>query len=328
MNALVDAGLLQTQPTIEHQRARPLLGTLVEIVAAGACPDQVQAAIARAFQTVEMVHALMSYHDAASDISRINRWAFDRPVEVYEHTRRVLAAARDMAEASDGLFDITVAPTLTQLGFLPRHADFPRISGQGNWRHVTLLADNRVRLERRLRIDVSGIAKGYAVDLAIQALQDSGMSAGRVNAGGDLRLFGATAQTLHVRHPLAPGKLVPLVELSTGAAATSAGYYAQRRRHGRMITPLIHPHTRKACGVERSVTVLAQDCMTADALTKIVHADPARATAVLAHFNARALILENDPLTGGCRICDSAATGHGWHARWGVGHKAEQACHV
>lgn len=328
MNALVDTGLLQTQPAIEHQRARPLLGTLVEIAAVGACPDRVQAAIARAFQAVEMVHALMSYHESASDISRINRWAFDRPVAVYEHTWRVLAAAREMAEASGGLFDITIASTLTQLGFLPRHADFPRISGQGNWRHVSLLPGNRVRLERRLRIDVSGIAKGYAVDLAIKALQDSGMSAGRVNAGGDLRLFGATAQTVHARHPQAPGDIIPLVELCTGAAATSAGYYAQRRHRGYMITPLIHPHTRKACGTTRSVTVLAQDCVSADALTKIVHADPAQASAVLARFNARALMLEHDPVTGGCRIFDSDATGHGWHARWGVGCAAQQARHV
>ena len=96
-----------------------------------------------------------------------------------------------------------------------------------------------------------------------------------------------------------------------------------------MITPLIHPHTREACGVERSVTVLAQDCMTADALTKVVHADPAQASAVLARFNARALMLEDDPVSGGCRIFDSAATGQpGWRARWGVASDREQARHV
>jgi len=81
--------------------------------------------------------------------------------------------------------------------------------------------------------------------------------------------------------------------------------------------------------VERSITVLAQDCMTADALTKVVHADPAQAGAVLARFNARALMLENDPVTGGCRIFDSAVTGQpGWRARWGVACDTEQARHV
>ena len=329
MNALVDSALLQPQPCVEHLRARPLLGTLVEIAATGAAPNQVEAGIERAFQAVEMVHALMSYHNADSDISHINRCAFDRPVPVHLHTWQVLAAAQEMAEASDGLFDITIAPTLTRLGFLPRHADFPRISGQGNWHHVALLSDNQVRLMRRLRIDVSGIAKGYAVDLAIQELIDSGMTAGRVNAGGDLRVFGISTQTIHARHPKTPGRIVPLVELCTGAAATSAGYYTQRRHRGRMITPLIHPHTREACGVERSVTVLAQDCMTADALTKVVHADPTQAGAVLTRFNARALMLENDPVTTGCRIFDSAATARpGWRTRWGIFSDSEPARHV
>lgn len=319
MNAPIDSRLLQQHDGVAYQRARPLLGTLVEIGAAGESASAVQAAIARAFGAVEMVHALMSYHDPDSEVSRINRHAFERPVPVNQHTWRVLTMARDMSEASGGLFDITVAPTLARLGFLPRHPGFPRISGQGDWRHVTLLPGNFVRLMRRLRIDLSGIAKGYAVDLAIQALTGSGMTAGRVNAGGDLRVFGNVAQTIHVRHPLSPTRMLPLVELSAGAAATSAGYYTSRRHHGRMITPLIHPHTREACGTERSVTVLAQDCMTADALTKVVHADPAQAAAVLARFNARALMLEHDPVSGGARLFDTTlASEHGWRARWGM----------
>lgn len=329
MKAPLAGELLRQDVGVEHQRARPLLGTLVEIAATGACADAVQSAIARAFDAVEMVHALMSYHAPSSDVSRINREGFAHPVPVYEHTWRVLSAARAISEASGGLFDITVAPTLTRLGFLPRHADFPRISGQGDWRHVELLPGKRVRLARRLRIDLSGIAKGYAVDLAIRALQDSSMRAGRVNAGGDLRLFGDTAHSIHVRHPNAPERILPLLELRIGAAATSAGYYTSRRHRGRMIAPLIHPHTRDACGVERSVTVVAQDCMSADALTKVVHADPARAGAVLARFNARALMLENDPMTGGVRVFDTTlADKPCWRARWGVDSPAAASRHV
>jgi thiamine biosynthesis lipoprotein len=305
---------------VSHQRARPLLGTLVEIAATGCGAAQVQHAMEQAFAAVETVHALMSYHAADSDVSRINRSAFNAPVTVNAHTWRVLAAAQAFAEASGGLFDVTVAPTLTRLGFLPRHADFPRISGQGDWRHVLLLPDQQVRLARRLRIDLSGIAKGYAVDLAIAALRDAGMTSARVNAGGDLRLYGDSAQTLHVRHPLAATTVVPLLQFNQGAAATSAGYYASRRHQGRQVMPIIHPHSKTACDVTRSVTVLARDCMHADALTKVVHADPENAVAVLKQFDARAFIVESDPLTGGCRVFDTAATGQPhWHARWGVG---------
>jgi len=319
MNAPLSHVQLQQAVPTEHIRARPLLGTLVEIAASGRASEPVLAAIADAFSAVTQVHALMSYHEAESDISRINRLGFAQTVRVHAHTWLVLKIAREIAEASDGLFDISIAPTLTRLGFLPPRREFPRASGQGDWRHVALLPRNRVRLTRRLRVDLSGIAKGYAVDLAINALQRAGMSAGRVNAGGDMRMFGATTQIIHVRVPRSPTHVIPLLTLAQGAAATSAGYFSKRRHAGRMVTPLIHPITRTACGIERSITVLAHECVYADALTKVVHADPARAAQVLSHFNARALMVEQDSASGGCRVYDSAlGVPTNERARWNV----------
>jgi len=299
-------------PIEQQTRARPLLGTFVEIAASGA-PGNVMPAISQAFDAIGAVHALMSYQDPTSELSRINQLAFDMPVVVHTHTWQVLKAANELSEASDGLFDISIAPTLTRLGFLPRHAHFPRASRHGDWRHVALLPGQRVQFQRRVRIDLSGIAKGYAVDLAIRALQAAGMQSGRVNAGGDLRVFGAAEQTIHVRAPNAPTQAIPLLHISDGAAATSAAYFAQRRHAQRPVTPLIHPHTRMASDSTRSVTVLAPNCMHADALTKIVQADPALATPILQRYQARALIVEHDPASAGYRIFDSGASEH--HAR-------------
>lgn len=305
MNAVFESPKLQPRPNAELVRARPLLGTIVEISASGCAAAQTQAAIAQAFAEIENVHRLMSYHDEDSDVSRINREAFDAEVQVDAHTWRVLRAARLMAEASNGVFDISIAPQLTRLGFLPDHADFPKIPCRGNWRDIVLLPDNRVRLACSLSIDLSGIAKGYAVDLAIKALTDAGMTAGRVNAGGDLRVFGAAAQHIHVRDPAAHTHAIPLLELTHGAAATSAGYYSERLHQGHMVTPIIHPHSKAACESGRSVTVLAKDCMTADALTKVVYANPRGAAEVLKSYKARALIVEHDALSGACHIFDS-----------------------
>ncbi|HUX91266.1 MAG TPA: FAD:protein FMN transferase [Gallionellaceae bacterium] len=305
MNITLEPQKLQQASTVELVRARPLLGTIVEISACGCAAAQTQAAIAQAFAEIEKVHALMSYHDEDSDVSRINREAFDAELQVDVHTWRVLRAARLMAEASNGVFDISVARQLTRLGFLPDHAGFPKTQCRGDWRDIVLLPDNRVRLACDLSIDLSGIAKGYAVDLAIQALSAAGMSAGRVNAGGDLRVFGAAGQHIHVRDPAAHTHTIPLLELTHGAAATSAGYYSERLHQGHMVTPIIHPHRKAACESGRSVTVLAKDCMTADALTKVVYANPRGAAAVLKSYKARALIVEHDPLRGACHIFDS-----------------------
>jgi thiamine biosynthesis lipoprotein len=311
MNDLPALSPLQPGAVVELVRARPLLGTVVEIAASGISAVQIQAAIERAFAEMETVHQLMSYHDENSDVSRINRGAFNAEVQVDPHTCRVLRAARLISEASNGVFDITVAPQLARLGFLPAHAGFPEISARANWRDIVLLPDNRVRLACSLSIDLSGIAKGYAVDLAIKALAGAGMSAGRINAGGDLRVFGDAAQRISVRAPHAHTHSIPLLELTNGAAATSAGYYSERLHQGRMVTPIIHPYTRVACESGHSVTVLAKDCMTADALTKVVYANPRAAAAVLKSYKARALIVAHDPLSNACNIYDSQQAGQG-----------------
>lgn len=311
MNALLEPIHLSEQATrVEQIRARPLLGTIVEISATGSAAEQVQVAIERAFNAVEMVHKLMSYQNPESDVSGMNRMANIQPVQVSAHTWHVLEAAQNISEASGGIFDISIAPTLTRLGFLPKHEGFPKADGSSNWRHIELLPGNYVQFARKLRVDLSGIAKGYAVDLATQVLKDFGMAAGRINAGGDMRMFGESRQSIHVRIPDAPALSIPLVELACGAVATSAGYYASRKHKGDLVTTLVDPLTRTACKVGRSVTVLANECMIADALTKIVHVDPVRANAALNHFNARALIVEADAKSGEYRVFDSRQENH------------------
>lgn len=304
MNAPLDMHILPPKTT-EIGRARPLLGTLVEISASATSMAEVQSAIASAFAAVETAHALMSYHDEASDVSRINRTGYAHEVAVDAHTWRVLRASRLLSEASHGAFDITVAAQLARLGFLPQRGNQSSTSTKGNWRDVCLTAPNRVRLLGNVQIDLSGIAKGYAVDLAIQALKDAGMTAGRVNAGGDMRVFGENTQCLQVRNPVSHTQTIPLLHLGEGAVATSAGYYSEQRNDGRMVLPIIRPQSGMACESGRSVTVLAKDCMTADALTKVVYANPRTALPVLALYKARALIIEHDAGSNTCQIFDS-----------------------
>ncbi len=305
MNSRDGLASSQLATTVELKRARPYLGTVVEVAATGQDLAQVQAAIALAFDAIETVHQLMSFHDEDSDVSRINSGAYDAEVQVDAHTYRVLRAARLMAEASQGVFDITIATQLTSMGFLPKHKTGQKMPPHGNWRDIVLLPDNRVRLACSLSVDLSGIAKGYAVDLTIKSLTDAGMTAGRVNAGGDMRVFGSAAQQISVRAPREHTQLIPLFALTEGAAATSAGYFNEKLHHGRMVLPIIHPHSKVACESGLSVTVLAKDCMTADALTKVVYANPRGAAEVLKNYKARALIIEHDTVSGACNIYDS-----------------------
>jgi thiamine biosynthesis lipoprotein len=242
-------------------RARPLLGTLVSIRA-----DAADAALNAAFAKVSMIHELMSAHSDTSDVARIGREAHLRPVRVHRWTYRVLSCAKALSEASGGAFDVT----LGREGAI--HAD------------IALLPGERVRLKRRAELDLGGIAKGFAVDRAVAVLRRCGARTGSVNAGGDLRIFGAVPQTVRVRIPASPCMTLPLATWNEGAFATSAGYFGAG--------PIDIPSGRRSCE-DRSITVAASSCMIADGLTKIVAA-AGPVPHLLARFRARAYLIDRD----------------------------------
>lgn len=263
------------------RRAQPWLGTLVEIVAEGADDATRIAASDRAFARIAAIHGQMSFQDADSSLSHVNRAAQHDWVALPPDLAAVFAAALAFARASDGLFDPTVAARLVESKLLPRHAGFPA-AATVDWRGVEFDGD-RVRYAHPLLVDLSGIAKGYAVDVALTSLRDAGLSAATVNAGGDLARFGDSPTPLHVRLPRHPTRSVRLADLENGAAATSAGYFQP--------DALRDPRSGETLCAETSVTVLAPDCMTADALTKVVAADAAGATRLLARHGAQAVVL-------------------------------------
>lgn len=276
------------------RRAQPWLGTMVEIVAEGPDSPSLFAAMGRAFARVAAIHAAMSFQQADSELSRVNREAARGWVPLSPALAEVFAAAMAIAQASDGLFDPSVAAWLVASGHLPAHPDAPQASGP-DWRAIEL-DGQRARFTRPVQVDLSGIAKGYAVDAALAVLREAGVASATVNAGGDLAHFGPTPVTVHLRHPAAPTRALPLLSLRNGAAATSAGYFQPGA--------LRHPHSGEVLCDSGSVTVLAARCMDADALTKVVAAAPARAPAVLARYGAEAILLGAGPAMHG--------DGQGW----------------
>jgi thiamine biosynthesis lipoprotein len=277
--------------TFALRRARPLLGTLVEVTAHGACQAQLTQAVNAAFDTIALVQRLMSFHDAASDVGRVNRLAHRAAVHVHPWTWKVLHAAQRLARASAGIFDVTVGGELMRLGYLPATLR-GGLDRRARWSDVRLLPGRRVRFTRRLLIDLGGIAKGFAVDRAVECLRARGASAGLVNAGGDLRGFGPVTWRIHLRHPARPGLLLPFADLATGALATSAGYFSRRVRRGAASTSIIDGRRRVAADAPFSASVAASNCMLADGLTKLVMLRGHRACGLVRRLGGRAFILE------------------------------------
>lgn len=276
-------------PTGTLRRAQPWLGTLVGIEVAGLPPVPLARAVQGAFAAVARVHCAMSFHDPGSELSRLNHHARSRPVQVGGHLRRVLRAAVRISTLTGGLFDATVAPTLIRWGYLPDTADLA--DARGSWRDVRFHADGSVSFDSPLCIDLGGIAKGYAVDLAIATLRRAGVPQACVNAGGDLRFYGEKPRQIGVRNPATPGGLRLLPPLLEAAIATSCVADTRRQHGGEWQSPLVDPRSDAAVSHADSVTVLARTCLVADALTKPValHADACESA--LRRLRAQALRL-------------------------------------
>src|SRR5262249_15578198 len=146
-------------------------------------------AIDEAFSIISNIHDLMSFQQPESDLSRLNRDAAKGWIEVDWQTYEVLLRAQEIAKASGGAFDVTIAGRLVERNILLRLQGTHLPDTHANWGDVELEA-GKVRFSRQLLIDLSGIAKGYAVDRAIESLRHKGATQACVNAGGDLRVFG------------------------------------------------------------------------------------------------------------------------------------------
>jgi thiamine biosynthesis lipoprotein len=279
-------------PLNSLRSARPYLGTVVDIfVEADLNPVQLQAAINAAFDAIAHVQQRMSFHEAGSDVSRINAAAVGAWIKVDPATYTVLAAAYDLSQRCGGVFDISIAPVLQQSSFLPTGLD---TACDARYQDLLLDGADAVCWQRKGRIDLGGIAKGYAVDCAIAVLRTLGVESAIVNAGGDLRCIGRP-QPIHVRHPDQPSSLVDLGMLTDGAIATSASYYSARDGGQGSIDPIVDPQTQRCLSWQSSISVCAPSAMLADALTKVVRLMAGQAedlAQLLQHFSAQAIMID------------------------------------
>ena len=243
-------------------RARPLLGTVVTIAADGPLHEPLAvAAVDAAFAVMARVGQVMSAHDPRSDLGRMARAACGEVLTLDPHTVAVLRAARYWHRQSAGAFNpVQAARTLARQGVRPG-LHWP-VQACADLQALDIVSETQVRMSEPVLLDLGGIAKGYAVDRAIEVLAGHGLSEAIVNAGGDIRVLGQRGYAVDVRHAgnHLRGRSVNTVRrLCQSALATSV---ADPRETDFVKTV----QTRRACW--RSATVVAKDCMTADVLTK------------------------------------------------------------
>jgi thiamine biosynthesis lipoprotein len=270
------------------------MGSLYSVRLAGARFSPVADAAARDAVAAAMtgVDAAMSTFRPASELSRLNAHASGRPLALSAPLFDVLDLAARTSEATHGAFDVTVAPAVDAWGFGPqrgrRVVDDATLAGlvpRVGYRQLVL--DPRDRSVRKARPDVaadlSGIAKGHAVDRAAAALDALGFGDYVIEAGGEVRARGLNGSgapwRIGIEQPDAsPRRLRYVLPLADAAIATSGDYRVYFERDGRRYCHEIDPATGRPIDSRlASVSVVAPQCAAADALAKLIVLGPERA---------------------------------------------------
>lgn len=281
-------------------RCKPLLGTFVEINLKGDCSDdQLIAYSEQAFSKIQAVESALSYFQADSELSRFNHWARNQPTDSFTLSSlftEVLTLALKLHRQSLGIFDVAIAPALFGLAPVIDSATLANNSSEtllwGSSDDI-ILKDNQVWISKPVCLDLGGIAKGYAVDCAINCLPQSIKIT--INAGGDLRANHWQQENVLIRYGRAPWQQKSIA-MQNCALATSGNYLRKQSlfsfwNNNLMGNNPVHINPFKQKSVHRSgaISVFADNAMIADALTKAVWLMPTtKIPALLAEYQASA----------------------------------------
>jgi len=278
---LVAVGLWKTrgsahdEPVVAVRRCQAVMGTTCSLAVVVPLGNRDEAArlLSRTEKALREVEARMSCWLADSEISRLNAAGAGQPIELSPPSLEILLAARDACDATDGAFDATCGPVLqvwreaVQQQREPTQGQIDAARSATGWHHLELTDRQAVKHLAQARVDLGGIAKGYAIHRAAQILWAEDVEGGQVEVGGDVACFGHPPHEeswgVDIQDPFGPGVLLKL-RLSEQAVCTSGNYARFFQIGGRRYSHIIDPRTGRPVEGVVSATVVAANAMTAD----------------------------------------------------------------
>lgn len=267
-------------PVIKETRA--LMDTFCEVSCYDNDKNKSLIAIGAAFKEMERVERIFSKFDENSEVSKINSTAGLERVNISKEVFGLTERAVYYSGISKGAFDVTVAPLMETWGFVRKHNSMPSREIVENalkcvgYKNIELDSkESTIRfLNKDLKIDFGGIAKGYAVDRAKDVLVSRGIRDGLINLGGNMFALGSAPGRknwkIGVEDPRNKGKLLYSFELTGKAISTSGNYERFFEAGGRRYSHIINPVTGEPCEGIISVTVVSDSAETADALSTAI----------------------------------------------------------
>lgn len=252
-----------------------IMGTISNLIAVvkSSDVDTGKSALDSAESRLRNIEVGMSVFIDASPIARFNS-ADAGVVDLNPEIVDLLLKAREYHEQTDGAFDITVKPIIqtwkkaVEKNELPTPDELKHARNASNWNLINFGFQSTVqKVKDTVMVDLGGIAKGYAIDQAISEMQKHNIEGGLVDIGGDLRCFGMPANgdkwKIDILNPF-DQTIYTSIEIDKGAVATSGNYYRFFEIDGIRYSHIIDPRTGMPADIVPSVTVVADDAVTAD----------------------------------------------------------------
>jgi thiamine biosynthesis lipoprotein len=272
-----------TDPALARfEYTEPHMGTKFQMIVYATDEKTARAATAAAFARVAELDGIMSDYKPTSELMRLCDKAGGEPVKVSEELFFVLTKAQEVSKLSDGAFDVTVGPVVRlwrlarKTGRLPDPDDLKKALELVGYKNIKLDAKQRTvqLLKPGMRLDLGGIAKGYAGDQALAVLKKHGIDRALVAAGGDIAVSGPPPDkegwTIGIQ-PLAPEEVKSPrhLILKNGGVSTSGDAEQFVEIDGKRYSHIVDPRTGLGLPGHRSVTVVAPNGITSDSLTKV-----------------------------------------------------------
>jgi thiamine biosynthesis lipoprotein len=255
-----------------------IMGTRITVELWSEDRDKAEQAIDAVLDELRRLDESMSTYKPTSEVSLVNARAADGPLHISKELFDLLVTAKEYSVLTDGAFDITYA----SVGYLydfrkrirPDEAQITKALPAVNFRHVLLDPKNQtVQFSQKgVRIDLGGIAKGYAVDCGINVLKSRGYTRAYVGAGGDSRIIGdrfGKPWMVGIRDPRkGEGEVITRIPLVDAAISTSGDYERFFDEGGVRYHHIIDPHTGHSASKVRSATVIGPNATRTDGLSK------------------------------------------------------------
>jgi thiamine biosynthesis lipoprotein len=255
------------------------MGTVLEITLVGSDPGALPDALGGLFAEARRLDALLSNWDAASDVSRLNAAAGAGPRAVAPEVAELLRRSRELGRLTRGSFDVTVGPLVTlwndagASGELPSRAALADARRRVGSERILVLEDGRVALAEGTVVNLSGVAKGFALDRLLPVLSRAGVEAALLSFGQSSTWAlgappGAPGWRLLARAP--DGGFAGVLTLRDRALSVSGSLGSFVEIGGRRFGHVLDPRSGEPLEARREALVVAPDATLAEALSKAV----------------------------------------------------------